>query len=266
MRTLEINNLYEDLKNKIVLITGASRGIGHAIAKEFHRHGSIIAVNYNTNEELAKRLKKELGRRVEIFKADISDRVQVKEMVERIHALLGKIDVVVNNAGILHLMKFEDYREDYFEKMLRINLFGSIYTILETLSDMKEKNNGAIINIASIAGLGTSLQGTTFYAITKASLIILTKRLAFELGSYGIRVNAIAPGWISTDMTVRSKNQEEIARTKELIRSKTMLNITGEPEDIAKVAVFLASNVSRYITGQTIVVDGGRFDYLTHSI
>ncbi len=258
--------VYGDLKNKIVLITGASRGIGRAIAKEFHKHGSIIAVNYNTNEELAKQLKKELGERVEIFKADVSDRAQVKEMIERIHILLGKIDIVINNAGILHLMKFEDYKEDYFEKMLKINLFGSIYTILETLPDMKEKRNGVIVNIASNAGLGTSLQGTTFYAITKASIMILTKRLAFELGSYGIRVNAIAPGWISTDMTIGGRTQEEINKIKELIRSKTMLSVTGEPEDIAKVAVFLASNVSRYITGQIIVVDGGRIDYLTHSI
>ncbi|MGB9729025.1 MAG: glucose 1-dehydrogenase [Thermoprotei archaeon] len=258
--------VYEDLKNKVVLITGASRGIGRAIAKEFHKHGSIIAANYNTNEELAKQLKRELGERVEIFKADISDHAQVKEMIERVHVLLGKIDIVINNAGILHLMKFEDYREDHFEKMLKINLFGSIYTILETIPDMKEKRNGVIVNIASNAGLGTSLQGTTFYAITKASIIILTKRLAFELGMYGIRVNAIAPGWISTDMTIGDKTQEEIDKTKELIRSKTMLNVTGEPEDIAKVAVFLASNVSRYITGQIIVVDGGRIDYLTHSI
>lgn len=258
--------VYEDLKNKIVLITGASRGIGYAMAKEFHKHGSIVALNYNTSEESAKKLKKELGERAEIFKADISNRSQVKEMIKKIHDSLGKIDIVVNNAGIMYLMNFEDYKEEYFEKMLKVNLLGSIYTVLEALPDMKEKKHGTIINIASNAGIGTSLRGTTFYAITKASIIILTKRLALELGPYGIRVNAIAPGWISTDMTIGNKSQEEVVKIKELIRSKTMLSTTGEPEDIAKIAVFLASDESKYITGQIIVADGGRVDYLTHGI
>jgi Dehydrogenases with different specificities (related to short-chain alcohol dehydrogenases) len=173
--------------------------------------------------------------------------------------------VLVNNAGIMHLMPFEEYNEELFNRMIDVNVKGIIYTTLEFLPQLK-RTKGVIINIASNAGIGTAFEGTTYYAITKASVIILTKRMAFELGKYGIRVNAIAPGWVETDMTTANRSPEEVEKVKALVRSRTMLNMTGVPEDIANVTLFLASEDARYITGQTIVADGGRIDYLTHGV
>ncbi|MEM3222064.1 MAG: SDR family oxidoreductase, partial [Saccharolobus sp.] len=168
--------------------------------------------------------------------------------------------------GIMLLMPFEQFDEEKYEKMLRINLNGTIYVTYEFLPLLKNSKNGVIINIASNAGIGTAAEGTTFYAITKAGVIILTKRLAFELGKYGIRVNAVAPGWTETDMTLGGKSEEEIEKLRETFKNKTVLATTGKPEDIANVVLFLASDEARYITGQIIVADGGRIDNLTHSL
>jgi len=199
------------------------------------------------------------------IRCDVSRRDEVRKAVEFVRDRLGDANVLVNNAGIMHLMPFEEYNEELFNRMIDVNVKGIIYTTLEFLPQLK-RTKGVIINIASNAGIGTALEGTTYYAITKAAVIILTKRMAFELGKYGIRVNAIAPGWVETDMTTANRSPEEVEKVKALVRSRTMLNMTGVPEDIANVALFLASEDARYITGQTLVVDGGRIDYLTHSI
>jgi len=199
------------------------------------------------------------------IRCDVSRRDEVRKAVEFVRDRLGDANVLVNNAGIMHLMPFEEYNEELFNRMIDVNVKGIIYTTLEFLPQLK-RTKGVIINIASNAGIGTALEGTTYYAITKAAVIILTKRMAFELGKYGIRVNAIAPGWVETDMTTANRSPEEVEKVKALVRSRTMLNMTGVPEDIANVALFLASEDARYITGQTLVVDGGRIDYLTHSV
>jgi len=252
------------LVGKIALVTGGSRGIGRAIVERFINEGAKVAVNYNKSADKAYQLKK-MYRNIEIFKADVSKRDEVKRMIEDIHSKLGTIDILVNNAGILDFRKFEDYDEESVRRMIDVNLFGTIYTTLEALEDLK-KNRGVIINIASNAGIGTAFEGTTYYAISKAGIIMLTKRLAYELGKYGIRVNAIAPGWVETDMTIGGRTEDEIKAIKKIIMNKTELNIVGKPEYIADIALFLASEESRFITGQVIVADGGRIDNLTHSV
>ncbi|WP_197736435.1 glucose 1-dehydrogenase [Sulfuracidifex tepidarius] len=248
---------------KVVLVTGASKGIGKAIAKAFHDEGASIAINYSSSEKQAKELKGSLER-AEIFRADVSNREEVKTMVAEVERKLGKVDILVNNAGIWYLFGIEDYDESKFNRMWEINVKGVINTTLEVLPHMKEKKGGAIINIASNASLGTSAFGNTFYSLTKAAVVMLTRRMAFEFGRYNIRVNAIAPGWIETDMTIGGKTKEEIDNLEKWFKERTMLSMVGKPEYIANVALFLAE--AEYMTGQTVVVDGGRIDYLTHGI
>lgn len=253
-----------EFNGKIVLVTGGSRGIGRAIAEKFAVEGARVAVNYNKSFDKALELKN-IYNNIEIFKADVSIRDEVREMVREIHKRLGSIDILVNNAGVLDFRPFEDYDDELVRHMMDINLYGVIYVTLETLEDLK-KNKGIIINIASNAGIGTAFEGTTYYAVSKAGVIILTKRLAYELGKYGIRVNAIAPGWIETDMTIGGKTEDEVKAVEEVVKRRTELNMMGKPEYIADIVLFLASSKSRFITGQVIVADGGRIDNLTHSI
>ncbi|MGC8543012.1 MAG: glucose 1-dehydrogenase [Vulcanisaeta sp.] len=248
--------------NKVVLVTGGTRGIGRAIAEAFLREGARVAVTYAKSDYKARELEK-MG--ILAIKCNVASRDDVKRAAETVRDRLGDVHILVNNAGVMYLMPLESYNEELFDSMINVNVKGIIYTTLELLPQLK-KTKGVIINIASNAGIGTAFEGTTYYAITKAAVIILTKRMAFELGRYGIRVNAVAPGWVETDMTTANRTLEEIERVKALVRSRTMLGMTGVPSDIANVVLFLASDEARYITGQTIVADGGRIDYLTHGI
>ena len=253
------------LKNKIALVTGSSRGIVRSIVEEFSREGAKVILNYKSSEVEAKNvcLKiKENGNECMAIKADVSNADEVKDMVNKALEYFKRIDVLVNNAGIMitNTNNFEDLK-----KMISVNLYSMVYTI-EALRENFMKNGGKIINIASIAGIVTSLEGTTFYSITKGGVITLTKRYAFELGKYGVNVNAISPGYIETDMTKKGKDKEDWERTVKLISEKTALRRIGKPLDIARVAVFLASKDSDFITGQVIVVDGGREDYFSHSL
>ncbi|ACP36992.1 SDR family oxidoreductase [Saccharolobus islandicus] len=250
-------------KDKVILITGGTRGIGRAITEAFLREEGLPIVLYNSAENEAKKLR-EKG--VFTIKCDVGNRDEVKKSKEVVEKEFGRVDVIVNNAGIMVLMPFEEFDDEKYNKMIKINLNGAIYTTYEFLPLLKLSKNGAIVNIASNAGIGTAAEGTTFYAITKAGIIILTRRLAFELGKYGIRVNAVAPGWVETDMTLSGKNQEDAEKLRELFRNKTVLKTTGKPEDIANIVLFLSSDEARYITGQVIVADGGRIDNLTHSL
>jgi len=251
------------LEGKIALITGASKGLGRAIAEKFADEGAKVAINYNSDEKGALEVKRRTGG--EIFQADVSNRDQIRRMANEIHSKLGKIDILVNNSGIWYLMPFDQYDESKVRRMIDVNLMGAIYTTLEFLPDLKEKR-GVIINMASNAGIGTAARNTTFYSITKAGIIMLTKRLAFDLSEYGIRVNAIAPGWIETDLTIGGKSEEEIKRLEDDFRSRTTLKMIGKPEYIGNAAVFLASKDSEYMNGQVVVIDGGRIDNLTHGI
>lgn len=253
------------LEGKLALITGSSRGIGRAIAERFYNEGARIAINYNSNREAAESLKEKLHGS-EIFRADISKREDVRRMVNEIHQKMGKIDILVNNAGIMDLMSIEDFDEEKFEHMNKLNVLGPIYAVSETLEDLKESSSGRVINIASNAGIGTAAPGTSFYAITKAAVIMFTKRLAFDLRGTGVRVNAIAPGWINTDLTTGGKDNQTVESMKEFFSSRTTLGMYGNPGHIASVAAFLASTDADYISGQVMVADGGRMDNLTHSL
>jgi 3-oxoacyl-[acyl-carrier protein] reductase len=252
------------LENKIVLITGSSRGLGNAIARKFAAEGARIAINYNHDRDSAEKLKNELPGS-EIFQADVSDHASVTRMVNDIHNKMGTIDILVNNAGILSAFSWDEFNDEKIRKIFDINLMGPIYMVKECLPDLK-KNHGIIINMASNAGVGTAAKGTTIYSITKAAVAMLTKRLAFDLMEWHIRVNAIAPGWIESDMTLGGKGTEEAEKLRQSFRSRTELNMTGKPENIADAALFLASKESEYMDGQVLVVDGGRIDNLTHSL
>ncbi|AAT43909.1 SDR family oxidoreductase [Picrophilus oshimae] len=252
------------LSGKVALITGASKGLGRAIAEKFYEEGAKIAINYNRDKDAAEALKEKLHGS-EIFKADVSNRGEIRNMINDIHKKLGNIDILVNNAGMWHLLSWDDFDEKKVNEMFSINLMGPIYTVVEALDDLK-KTHGIIINMASNAGIGTAAKNTTFYSITKAGVIMLTKRLAFDLMDYKIRVNAIAPGWIETDMTIGNKTSEEIKELENSFISRTSLRMFGIPEYIANAALFLASDDSKYMNGQVMVIDGGRLDNLTHGI
>ena len=258
--------LCKDLAGKCVLITGGSRGIGRGMARQFHELGSKVAINYNNAEVQARELKDQLGSNAEIFKADVSKRKEVVELVSQALDKFGRIDVLVNNAGIVDGMRFDEFEESQFERLWGINFMGTVYPTLEVLKGMKTQKSGSIINISSNLGIGGASGGATYYGVTKTAVVTLTKRLAYELGDYGIRANAIAPGWIRTDMTTLGRTPGELEETEASIRSKNDLRMIGEPVHIAKLACFLASDDAALITGQLIVADGGRFDYLSHGL
>jgi len=258
--------LGKDLKEKCVLITGGSRGIGREMARQFHEMGSKVAINYNNAEAQAKELKDELWTNAEIFKADVSKREDATRLVQSVLDKFGRIDALVNNAGIVDGMRFDEFTESKFEKLWGINFMGTVYPTLEALKGMKAQRAGSIINISSNLGIGGSSNGATYYGVTKTAVVTLVKRLAYELGDYGIRANAIAPGWIRTDMTTLGRTPSELEKAEASIKSKNALHMIGEPIHIAKLACFLASDDAALITGQVIVADGGRFDYLSHAM
>jgi 3-oxoacyl-[acyl-carrier protein] reductase len=252
------------LENKIVLITGSSRGLGRAIAVKFASEGARIAINYNKDKASAESLQRML-KGSEIFQADVSDHASVHNMINEIHRKMGTIDILVNNAGILSTLSWDEFDDLKVKKIFDINLMGPVYTTKECIEDLK-KQHGIIINMASNAGVGTAARGTTFYSMTKAAIAMLTKRLAFDLMDWHVRVNAIAPGWIESDMTIGGKDDEAVDTLRKFFKSKTELNMTGKPENIADAAMFLASMESEYMNGQVLVVDGGRIDNLTHGL
>lgn len=253
------------LDGKVAIVTGSSRGIGRAIALEFAKEGAKMCINYARSEEKAREVVEEislLGGEAVMIRADVSKLDDVRQMVRSVVEKFGRIDILVNNAAIMLRGDFLETEDEEFyrilDRMWEVNVKGVVYCCKEVAKHMVRNRYGKIINIASIAGIGTAFPGTTPYAMTKAAVIILTKRLAFELGPYGINVNAIAPGMILTDMAT--------PEGVEIAKKRSILGRVGDPRDIARLAVFLASDESSYITGQVIVADGGRIDYLTHSL
>ncbi|MDP8012126.1 MAG: SDR family NAD(P)-dependent oxidoreductase [Thermoplasmata archaeon] len=253
------------LENKISLITGGSRGIGRATAIKFASEGSHIILNYRSNDEEANTTCNDIKKfKVNCMKAkyDISRQDEAKELVVESIKQFGGVDILFNNAGIM-LTNTYDIKD--FEKMINTNLYSMVY-LIEGLKENFMKRGGKIINVSSVAGITTALEGTTYYSITKGAVITLTRRYAYELGKYKVNVNAIAPGYIETDLTKKGKSEDEWKKIVESISKKTILGRIGRPEDIANVALFLASDDSDFITGQIIVADGGRIDYITHSL
>ncbi len=236
------------LQGKTALVTGATRGIGRAVALRLAAEGAQVAI-CGRNESLLQELQEEYG--FVCFAADVADRDSVRTMVQSLVSQWGRIDIVVNNAGITRDGLLMRMSEEDWQQVLDVNLTGAFHVSQAVVRPMMKQRSGRIINISSVVGFAGSA-GQTNYAAAKAGLVGFTKALARETASRGILVNAIAPGYIDTDMTAALTEQQT-----EQIRSQIPLGNTGKPEDVAGAVVFLASDDSRYITGQTIHVNGG---------
>lgn len=243
-----------NFENQVVLITGASRGIGLAIAKRFGKEKAKLALNDipQTEEELKKVIAEFQKEKIEAkyFLADVSKYEEVEKMMEEIKKEFGRIDVLVNNAGIIADRTLVKMTKEEWQRVIDVDLTG-IFNCTKLALPLLIPNQGKIINISSIVGERGNF-GQTNYAAAKAGVIGFTKSLAKELGRFGVRVNAIAPGLIETKMT------EEIPeKIKEMAKSLTSLGRFGKPEEVANVVLFLASEESSFITGATIEVTGG---------
>lgn len=242
------------LEGKIALVTGASRGIGRAIALELSKNGARVIVNYKGSEEAARKTVLDIeaaGGQAEAIRCDVADFEACEGMIKDIFEKYQGIDILVNNAGITRdglLMKLS--KED-FDAVVDTNLKGCFHTMRFTARQMMKKRSGRIINLASVVGITGNI-GQLNYAASKAGVIGMTKTAARELAGRGITVNAIAPGFIDTDMT--EKLGEKV---REQVIGQIPLGYFGKPEDVAKAALFLASDDAAYITGQVLQVDGG---------
>ncbi|ANB58646.1 3-oxoacyl-[acyl-carrier-protein] reductase [Anoxybacillus sp. B7M1] len=242
------------LQGKVALITGASRGIGRAIALEFARQGAKVAVNYAGSEAKAKEVVDEiyrLGGEALAIQADVSNTEAVEQMVKEVIDRYGRVDILVNNAGITRDNLLMRMKEEEWDDVININLKGVFNCIKAVTRPMLKQRYGRIINIASVVGVMGN-PGQANYVAAKAGVIGLTKTAAKELASRSITVNAIAPGFIATDMTDRLNEEIRTEMLKQIPLARF-----GNPEDIANVVAFLASDAASYMTGQTIHVDGG---------
>lgn len=241
------------LKEKISLITGSARGIGKCIALDFAKEGSIVFVN-DVRKQAAKSTCKEikkLGLKCYLYIADVGSPDEVRKMFEYILKKEQRIDILVNNAGITRDSTLHKMSYDSWDNVIRINLTGVFNCCRQAITSMRKNSYGRIINISSVVGIGGNF-GQTNYAASKAGIIGFTKSLAYETAKKGITVNAVAPGFIKTDMT--DKIPDSI---KEKIISRIPMERFGSPEDIARMVTFLASDDASYITGQVFSVNGG---------
>lgn len=256
-----------NLEGKTAIVTGASRGLGQAIALRLALEGAAIAINYvqsaSEAESLAAKITEAGGKALPI-RADVADAAQVRAMVERTERELGPVDILINNAGVMKRGDLSDFDYSQMDGMRRVNVDGVVNATRAVMEGMKQRRFGRIVNLTSIAAHGTAMAGTTFYAATKAAVSLLTRRFAMELGPFGITVNAIAPGFIVTDMVLSGRTPGEVTTLLESIAAKAMARRVGCPEDIAHAVAFLASPESGFITAQILTVDGGRMDYIVH--
>ncbi len=239
-----------DLTGRSALVTGATGGIGSEIARKLHARGCAVAISGTRTEKLQE-LASELGGRVHVLPCNLADREAVGALIGQAEEALGKLDILVNNAGITKDNLFMRMKDQEWDDVIAVNLTASFILMRDALRNMMRQRFGRIINMSSISGvIGNPGQGN--YAATKAGLIGMTKSLAREVANRGITANCIAPGFIETPMTdaLNSKQTEAIAKV-------IPAGVFGKPEDIAATVVFLASDEARYITGQTIHVNGG---------
>ena len=241
-------------ENKVALVTGASRGIGRAIALKLAQDGFNVMINYAGNEEKALEIKAEceaLGVHAAVFQANIGNKEEVEALVKTAIDIFGAIDVLVNNAGITRDNLMLRMSDEDFDEVIDVNLKGVFYLTKAASKLMFKKRSGKIVNITSVSGV-TGNVGQANYAASKAGVIGLTKTVAKELAPRGIQVNAVAPGFIQTDMTNVLSDD-----LKAKIQERVPLKRFGMPEDIANMVGFLASDHANYITGQVFHVDGG---------
>lgn len=244
------------LKDKKVLVTGGSRGIGRAVALEAAENGADVAIIYSGNvkkaEETAEEIRKR-GRKAWIYKCDVAEWKEVSDTVKKIADDMGGIDVVVNNAGITRDRMLLMMKEEDFDSVISVNLKGAFNMTRHAAKIMVKNRKGSIVNISSVSGLMGN-PGQINYASAKAGLVGMTKTSAKELARAGIRCNAIAPGFVATDMT-----EEMSSEAKETMSGMIPLGRAADPSEIAKAAVFLASDQASYITGEILKVDGGMY-------
>jgi len=242
------------LKGKIALITGASKGIGKAIAMKFAEQGASVAFTYLSSVEQGKSLESELaskGIKAKGYRSDASDFSQADKLISDVIADFGTLDILVNNAGITMDNLLLRMNEEAWDRVMNVNLKSCFNTVKAVMKPMMKQKRGSIINMTSIVGIKGNA-GQANYAASKAGIIGFTKSVALEVGSRGIRCNAVAPGFIETEMT--GKLDE---KTVQLWRDAIPLKRGGNPEDVADACVFLACDMSSYISGQVIQVDGG---------
>lgn len=242
------------LTNKVALVTGASRGIGSEIAKTLAREGAFVVINYNGSKERADRVAEEIcaaGGAAVTFGCDVSDFTACGEMLQQIIKEYGRLDILVNNAGITRDGLIMKMSEEDFDAVISTNLKGAFNTIRYASRQFLKQRAGSIINISSVSGVMGNA-GQVNYSASKAGIIGLTKSVARELASRGVTCNAVAPGYIDTEMTAVMTEA-----AKEAVISRIPLQRTGKVTDIAEAVAFLASEKAAYITGQVLSVDGG---------
>ncbi len=240
---------------RVALVTGASRGIGREIAIEFARGGVDLVVNYNHSQDKAIELKnyieKTFGTKVVCCQADVSKQPDIDKLVDCAMKEYGKIDILINNAGIVYDREFEDIKREEAEQIFRVNMLAPLFLSQKIAPIMLKNGYGKIVNMSSTSGLRDFNPGTADYAMSKAALISLTKDLSMKYGKV-INVNAVAPGWVDTDM---NKDLPKDYIEEEM--KKYHKNRLATPNEVAQAVVFLASDKASYITGEVLIVDGG---------
>jgi len=244
-----VANGFGSLDGKVAVVTGGSRGIGAAISRELAKAGAKVALNYRAGQEAADEVAEEIGGLA--VRADVSKPEEVQALIEHVDGELGDIDALVNNAGVTRDTLIARMTDDDWQTVIDTNLRGTFNTSRAVSRKMLRRRAGSIVNLSSVVGVHGN-PGQANYAASKAGIIGLTKSLARELGSRGVRVNAIAPGYISTELTDVLNDEQ-----RGLILQNTPLGRLGEPEDVARAVRFLCSDEAAFITGEVLLVDGG---------
>jgi NAD(P)-dependent dehydrogenase (short-subunit alcohol dehydrogenase family) len=250
-------------ESQVAVVTGSSRGLGRAIALKLASCGAAVCINYVAQRDMAEQVVADIqtagGRSIAVG-ADIGDPAQAATLIAQAAARIGPVTILVNNAGVVMSGTLDDYDHAAYQRMRGINVDGLIFTTRAVMGGMRDRGYGRIVNLVSVAGIGTALKGQGFYGATKAEVIQFTKRFAMELGPNNITVNALAPGFIMTEMS-REWLSRQAPGVQQSFQDRTMMARVGTPEDVAHGAAFLAAPESGWITGQVLRVDGGRMDF-----